>query len=102
MLAVAVVLSQNLFGAFYTLLSRRLSVTLPHAQLQMSAVLYTVTVAMVLPFVWYLGDVSVAALQQYWPYILLCGLATAISGGVALLIFRYMDAAMGSLLMTTH
>lgn len=102
MLSVFVVLSQNIFGAFYSLLSRRLSVMLPHAPLQISAALYTIAIALVLPFVWYLGDVSVAALQSYWPYVLLLGLTMAANGGIALLVFRYMDAAMGSLLMTTH
>jgi len=102
MLPALVVLSQNIFGAFYSILSRRLSTALPHAQLQISALLYTVAIVLIMPFVWYLGDVSVAALQSHWPYILLCGLATAVNGAIALLIFRYMDAAMGSLLMTTH
>jgi drug/metabolite transporter (DMT)-like permease len=102
MLAAAVVISQNLFGAFYSILSRRLSEELPHAQLQVSAVLYTIAIVLVLPFVWYMGDVSTAALQSHWPYVLLSGLATAVNGAIALLIFRYMDAAMGSLLMTTH
>jgi len=102
MLPFAVVFGQNLFGAFYALLSRRLSIALPHAQLHVSAVLYTVAVAAVWPFAWYFGDVSVADLVRLWPYILLCGLATALNGAIGLLIFRYMDAAMGSLLMTTN
>ncbi|MBX6333802.1 DMT family transporter [Candidatus Saccharibacteria bacterium] len=102
MLAAAVVLSQNIFGAFYALLSRRLAVILPRAQLQVSAVLYIISALITLPFVWYFGDVSVADLKQYWPYFLIAGGFTALNGAVALLIFRFMDAAMGTLLMTIH
>lgn len=102
MLAAAVVLSQNIFGAFFVLLSRRLSVALPHAQLQVSAVLYGIAALVVLPFVWYFGDVSFAALGRYWPFFLLAGAATALNSAIALLVFRFMDAAMGALLMTTH
>lgn len=102
MLAIAAVLSQNVFGAFYSLLARRLSVAMPHAQLQISAVLGTIAVMTVWPLAWYFGDVSVADLTRLWPYIMLGGIVTALNGATALLVFRYMDAAMGSLLMTTH
>lgn len=102
MLAAIFVLSQNVSGAFFSLLSRRLAVELPHAQLQVSAILYSIAALVVLPFVWYLGDVSVTALQEYWPYILLCGMVTALNAAIALVVFRFMDAAMGALLMTTH
>lgn len=102
MLAAAAVLSQNIFGAFYTLLARRLAVALPHAQLQVSAILYVIAMLVVLPFVWHFGNVSFADLQQHWPYFLLLGVATALNSALALLVLRFMDAAMGALLMTTH
>jgi len=102
MLAAAFVLSQNIFGAFFTLLSRRLAVALPHAQLQVSAVLYGIAALIVLPFVWHFGDVTTADLGRYWPYFLLVGVATSLNAAFMLLIFRFMDAAMGALLMTTH
>lgn len=102
MLAAAVVLSQNLFGAIFMLLSRRLAVALPRAQLQVSAVLYGMAALVALPFVWYFGDVSLADARQHWPYFLLLGVATSLNAALALLVFRFMDAAMGALLMTTH
>lgn len=102
MLTAAVVLSQNIFGAIFVLLSRRLSLALPHAQLQVSAVLYGIAAFVVLPFVWHFGDVSFADFQRYWPFFLLVGAATALNSALALLVLRFMDAAMGALLMTTH
>lgn len=102
MLPFAVVFGQNIFGAFYSLLSRRLSVKMPHAQAQISAVLYTITMLVALPIAFWYGDVYIADLTRWWPYILLGGLVTALNGVSLLLVFRYMDAAMGSLLMTIN
>jgi drug/metabolite transporter (DMT)-like permease len=102
MLPFAVVVGQNLFGAFYSLLSRRLSVKLPYAQLQVAAVLFTITFLLAAPLaIWY-GDISTAALTQWWPYLLVGGGTTALNMATNLLIFRYMDAAMGTLLTTTN
>lgn len=102
MLPAVVVLGQNLFGAFYSVLSRKLSVLMPHAQIQISAVLYTITMVVALPFAFWYGDPLVADLIRWWPYLLLGGLATALNGASIFFIFKYMDAAMGSLLMTTN
>ncbi len=102
MLPLVVILGQNLSGAFYSLLSRRLAVTLPHAQMQVAAVLFVITFAIAAPLALLHGDVHVAALLRWWPYLLLAGFATSLSVSLLLLTFRYMDAAMGTLLTTMH
>jgi drug/metabolite transporter (DMT)-like permease len=102
MIPLAVVLSQNVFGAFYSLLSRKLSVTMSHAQAHISAVLYLITLVFVVPFAFWYGPVSIGVLLTWWPYLLLGSVATALNGVSLLMIFRYMDAAMGSLLITTN
>lgn len=102
MLPFVVVFSQNLFGAFYSILTRRLAIKLPYAQFQILAVVMTVTVAVTAPLAFWYGDVQLEALQRWWPYLLLGGVATAGSAIAAFVVFRYMDAAMGTLLGTTH
>ncbi len=102
MLPFVVVLGQNLSGAFYSLLSRRLAVKLPHAQMQVAAVLFVITFSIVAPLALVHGDVHLAALVHWWPYLLLTGTATSLSVSLLLLTFRHMDAAMGTLLTTMH
>jgi drug/metabolite transporter (DMT)-like permease len=60
------------------------------------------TYLIALPIAFAYGDVHLAAFERWWPYFLAGGLATAINGALLLLVYRYMDAAMGSLLMTTN
>jgi drug/metabolite transporter (DMT)-like permease len=102
MLPFVIVFGQNLFGAFYSLLSRRLSVKLPDAQVHVTAVLFTIGVVIAVPAALWYGDVHLASLTKWWPYILLGGFATVMNAITMLLIFKYMDAAMGTLLGTTH
>jgi|GEM_PF-2087972 len=102
MLPFVAVLGQDLCGAFYSLLSRRLSVRLARAQLQLAAVMLTFTFALGLPFALLHGGVEVSALARWWPCFLLGGVASALSVTVNLLVFRYLDAAMGTLLGTTY
>ena len=102
MLPIVVVLGQNVFGAFYSIFSRKLVVQFPHAQLQLSALLFLVTYFVALPFAMVHGHPYLADLTEWWPYLLLGGLATALNGASMFYIFRYMDAAMGSLLVTTN
>ena len=98
----AVVIGQNVSGAFYSLLSRRLSVKLPQAQFQVSAALYTITYSCALAVAFSIGHVYAADLREWWPYLLIGGSMMALNGVSILLVFRYMDAAMGSLLMTIN
>lgn len=83
-------------------MSRRLSVKLPAAQLQVTAVTFTIAAVIVMPATLVYGNVQVTDLVQWWPYLLVGGLATSLNAAVTLLIFRYMDAAMGTLLGTLH
>lgn len=102
MVPALVVISQNVFGAFYSVLARKLSTSMPHAQIQISAVLYTITMIAALPFAFWYGEPKLADFAAWWPYLLIGGLATALNGASIFFIFKYMDAAMGSLLLTTN
>ena len=102
MLPLVVVLGQNIAGAFYSLLSRRLAVTLPHAQMQVTAVLFALTFGFAAPIALVYGDVHLNALVVWWPLLLCAGIATSISVALFLSAFRYLDAAMGTLLATMH
>ncbi len=102
MLPLVVILGQNVSGAFYSLLSRRLAVKLPHAQMQVATILFTITYALSVPLALWYGDAHLADLTRWWPLILLGGLATSLNVVTLLLIFRYMDAAMGTLLTTIN
>lgn len=102
MLPVAVVLGQNVSGAFYSLLSRRLAVKLPHAQMQVAAVLFIITFVIAAPLAFLYGGVHVASLIRWWPYLLLAGFTTSLSVSLLLLTYRHMDAAMATLLTTLH
>ncbi len=102
MLPIAVVLGQNISGAFYSLLSRRLAVKLPHAQFQVSAVLSTISYSVGLSVALAIGGIHFIDLTSWWPYVLVGGVAMGINGAALLFVFRYMDAAMGSLLTTVN
>lgn len=102
MLPFIVVFGQNLFGAFYSLLSRRLSVKLPGEQVQVTAVLFTIGIVLALPVALLYGEVYLVDLTRWWPYLLLGGFATVMNAITMLMVFRYMDAAMGTLLGTIH
>lgn len=102
MLPLVVVLGQNISGAFYSLLSRQLAVKLPHAQMQVAAVLFAITFAVAAPAAMLYGGVQLDALVHWWPHLFLAGLATSLSVSLLLLTFRHLDAAMGTLLTTLH
>lgn len=102
MLPIAIVLGQNVSGAFYSLLSRRLAVKLPHAQMQVAAVLFVITFIIAAPLALIYGDVHVASLIRWWPYLLLAGATTSLSVSLLLFTYRHMDAAMATLLTTLH
>ena len=102
MLPYAVVLGQNISGAFYSLLSRRLAVRLPHAQMQVAAVLFVITFVIAAPVALLYGDVRLASLLDWWPYLLIAGFTTSMSVSLLLLTYRHMDAAMATLLTTIH
>lgn len=102
MLPYVVVLGQNVSGAFYSLLSRRLAVRLPHAQMQVAAVLFVITFIIAAPVALLYGDVHLASLHEWWPYLLLAGFTTSMSVSLLLLTYRHMDAAMATLLTTIH
>lgn len=102
MLPFVVVLGQNISGAFYSLLSRRLAVTLPHAQMQVAAALFVITFVIATPIALAYGGVYLAALTAWWPLLLLAGFTTSLSVSLLLMTFRHMDAAMGTLLTTMH
>jgi drug/metabolite transporter (DMT)-like permease len=102
MLPLLVVFGKNLSGAFYSILTRRLAVKLPYAQFQIALVVMTVTMAVSLPLAFLYGGVQLEALQRWWPYLLLGGVATSMSAIATFVVFRYMDAAMGTLLGTTY
>ncbi len=102
MLALVVVLSQSLFGAFYSITGRKLSVRLPNAQLQISAALFTMAYAVALPIGLQLGDVYWSDVVEWWPYFVLRGVLIAMSMAITLRIFRYVDAGLGTLLITLY
>ena len=102
MLPFVVVLGQNLSGAFYSILSRRLAVKMPHAQMQVAAVLFVITFVVAAPAAMLYGGVHLASLLEWWPYLLLAGFTTSLSVSLLLLTFRHLDAAMGTLLTTLH
>ena len=102
MLPFVVVLGQNLSGAFYSILSRRLAVKMPHAQMQVAAVLFVITFVVAAPATMLYGGVHLASLLEWWPYLLLAGFTTSLSVSLLLLTFRHLDAAMGTLLTTLH
>ncbi|HEU4985218.1 MAG TPA: DMT family transporter [Nitrososphaera sp.] len=102
MLPFVVVLGQNLSGAVYSLLSRKLAVKLPHAQMQVAAVLFVITFLVAAPAAIIYGDVHLSSLIEWWPYLLLAGFTTSFSVSLLLLTFRHLDAAMGTLLTTLH
>lgn len=102
MLPIAVVLSQNVSGAFYSLLSRRLAVKLPHAQMQVAAVLFVITFVIAAPLALLYGDVHISSLIRWWPYLILAGVTASLSVSLLLFTYRHMDAAMATLLTTLH
>lgn len=102
LLPLTVVLAQNVSGAFYSLLSRRLAVKLPHAQVQVAAVLFVIAFAVAAPVAFLYGGVHASSLAQWWPLLLLGGFSSALSVSLLLLTYRYLDAAMGTLLATMH
>lgn len=102
MLPFVVVLGQNVAGAFYSLLSRRLAVSLPHAQMQVASVLFVITFLIATPIALAYGGVHFTALMTYWPLLLFAGFTASLSVSLLLMTFRHMDAAMGTLLTTMH
>lgn len=102
MLPFAIVISQNIFGAFFSIFSRRIAVALPGAQFQIGAIIFTVMYGLSAPVAFLFGDVYLADLYRLWPQLLIGGVAIALNAATLLLVYRYMDAAMGTLLMTLN
>jgi drug/metabolite transporter (DMT)-like permease len=81
---------------------RHLAKTTPNAQYQVLAVVFACMYLLTLPVVLYLGDVYLAALTQYWPWLLAAGIALTLNPLCFYVALRHLDAAMATLLATTN
>jgi drug/metabolite transporter (DMT)-like permease len=102
MLPLAIVLTQNISGAFMAIGLRKLAKIVPQAQFQVLAAVFVCMYALTLPVVLSMGHVYPGDLLQHWFLLTIAGIALTLNPVCFYMGLRYMDAAMGSLLATIN
>jgi drug/metabolite transporter (DMT)-like permease len=102
MLPIAIVLAQNISGAFMAIGLRKLAKIIPKAQFQVLAAIFVCMYVLTLPIVMSMGNIYVADLLEHWALLLAAGISLALNPVCFYLGLRYMDAAMASLLATVN
>ncbi|HYH74943.1 MAG TPA: DMT family transporter [Candidatus Saccharimonadales bacterium] len=102
MAPIALVLAQNISGAFMAIGLRKLATIVPKAQFQVLAAVFVCMYVLTLPVVLAMGNIHLAALTEHWFLLALAGVTLTLNPVFFYMGLRYMDAAMGSLMATVN